>query len=74
MTTAAGDDRTHESVVRAQLARGRRQPNEAVHHALAARHSAESMALVAFHFFAMAICDRASAESPFRSSGATQLP
>ncbi|HEX4449160.1 MAG TPA: tetratricopeptide repeat protein, partial [Polyangiaceae bacterium] len=48
-------DRTHENVVRAQLARSLRQPNEAVHHALAARHSAESMALVAFHFFAMAI-------------------
>ena len=48
-------DRTHESVVRAQLARATRQPNEAVHHALEARHSAESMALVAFHFFAMAI-------------------
>jgi serine/threonine protein kinase/predicted ATPase len=57
LTAVTGNayDRTHESVVRAQLARVRREPNEAVHHALAARHSAESMALVAFHFFAMAI-------------------
>jgi tetratricopeptide (TPR) repeat protein len=57
LTAVTGNayDRTHESVVRAQLARARRQPNEAVHHALAARHGAENMALVAFHFFAMAI-------------------
>ena len=57
LTAVTGNayDRTHESVVRAQLARARRQPNEAVHHALSARHSAESMALVAFHFFAMSI-------------------
>jgi eukaryotic-like serine/threonine-protein kinase len=57
LTAVTGNayDRTHESVVRAQLARARRQPNEAVHNALLARHSAESMALVAFHFFAMSI-------------------
>jgi eukaryotic-like serine/threonine-protein kinase len=57
LTVVTGNayDRTHESVVRAQLARVRRQPNEAVHHALLARHSAENMALVAFHFFAMSI-------------------
>ena len=57
LTAVTGNayDRTHESVVRAQLARARRQPNEAVHHALLARHSAENMALVAFHFFAMSI-------------------
>jgi hypothetical protein len=48
-------DRTHESVVRALLASARRQPHEAVHYALEARHSAENMALVAFHFYAMAI-------------------
>jgi tetratricopeptide (TPR) repeat protein len=48
-------DRTHESLVRALLARARRQPAEAVEHALAARHAAERMALVAFHFYAMAI-------------------
>ena len=57
LTAVTGNayDRTHESVVRAQLARARRQPNEAVHNALLARHSAENMALVAFHFFAMSI-------------------
>ena len=57
LTAVTGNayDRTHESVIRAQLARARRQPNEAVHHALLARHSAENMALVAFHFFAMSI-------------------
>ncbi len=57
LTAVTGNayDRTHESVVRAQLARARRQPNEAVHHALLARHNAENMALVAFHFFAMSI-------------------
>src|ERR1019366_9160325 len=61
LTAVTGNayDRTHENVVRAQLARARRAPNEAVHHALAARHSAESMALVAFHFFAMAIAPAA---------------
>lgn len=48
-------DRTHESVVRALLARARRQPAEAIEHALAARHAAEKMALVSFNFFAMAI-------------------
>lgn len=57
LTAVTGNayDRTHESVVRAQLARAMRQPNEAVHHAMDARHNAESMALVAFHFFAMSI-------------------
>jgi serine/threonine protein kinase/tetratricopeptide (TPR) repeat protein len=48
-------DRTHESLVRALLARARRQPSEAIEHALASRHAAERMALVAFHFYAMAI-------------------
>jgi eukaryotic-like serine/threonine-protein kinase len=41
--------------VRALLARALRQPREAVQHALEARRNAESMALVAFHFFATAI-------------------
>jgi serine/threonine protein kinase/tetratricopeptide (TPR) repeat protein len=48
-------DRTYENVVRAIFARARRQPQEALEHALAARRSAEDMALVAFHFYAMAI-------------------
>jgi serine/threonine protein kinase/tetratricopeptide (TPR) repeat protein len=48
-------DRTYENVVRAIFARARRQPHDALDHALAARRSAEDMALVAFHFYAMAI-------------------
>jgi tetratricopeptide (TPR) repeat protein len=48
-------DKTHESVVRSLFARARREPQEAISHALAARHSAETKALVAFHFYAMAI-------------------
>jgi tetratricopeptide (TPR) repeat protein len=48
-------DKTHENIVLALFARARRQPGEAVEQALAARHSAESKALVAFHFYAMAI-------------------
>jgi tetratricopeptide (TPR) repeat protein len=48
-------DRTHESVVRALLGRARGLPQEAVHHAVEARRGAEKMALVAFHFYAMAI-------------------
>src|SRR5580658_5881171 len=57
LTSVTGNayDRTHESVVRALLARALRQPREAVQHALDARRNAESMALVAFHFFATAI-------------------
>jgi tetratricopeptide (TPR) repeat protein len=48
-------DKTHESVVRALFARARGAPQEAISQALAARHSAETKALVAFHFYAMAI-------------------
>jgi serine/threonine protein kinase/tetratricopeptide (TPR) repeat protein len=48
-------DRTYESVVRAILARARRHPHEALENALLARRNAEDMALVAFHFYAMAI-------------------
>jgi serine/threonine protein kinase/tetratricopeptide (TPR) repeat protein len=48
-------DKTHEGVVRALFARARREPQEATSQALAARHSAETKALVAFHFYAMAI-------------------
>jgi serine/threonine protein kinase/tetratricopeptide (TPR) repeat protein len=57
LTAATGNayDRTHESVVRAMISRARREPVEAVHHALEARRDAESMALVAFHFYATAI-------------------
>ncbi|MGH7296744.1 MAG: tetratricopeptide repeat protein, partial [Polyangiaceae bacterium] len=48
-------DRTHEGVVRALFHKARREPQAAVEHALAARHAAEKMALVAFHYYAMAI-------------------
>jgi tetratricopeptide (TPR) repeat protein len=48
-------DRTHERVARALLARARRDPGKAIEYSLAARHAAEKMALVSFHFFAMAI-------------------
>ena len=48
-------DRTHEAVVRALFARAQRRPDQALGHALAARQAAEKMALVSFHFFAMAI-------------------
>lgn len=48
-------DKTHEDVVRALYARAVREPQLAIEHALAARHAAEKMALVAFHFYAMAV-------------------
>jgi tetratricopeptide (TPR) repeat protein len=48
-------DKMHESVVRALLGRARYEPDVAVHHAVEARRGAEKMALVAFHFYAMAI-------------------
>jgi tetratricopeptide (TPR) repeat protein len=53
--TANAYDRTHESVVRALLARARAQPADVVRHAVEARRSAEGMALAAFHVYAMAI-------------------
>jgi serine/threonine protein kinase/predicted ATPase len=57
LTAATGNayEKAYEDLVRAQLARAQRQPLEAVKHAVEARHHAESTALVAFHFFAMAI-------------------
>jgi serine/threonine protein kinase/tetratricopeptide (TPR) repeat protein len=48
-------EKAYEGIVRALLARANRQTQEAVRHAVAARHHAENTALVAFHFFAMAI-------------------
>ena len=48
-------DRTYENVVRANFARARRKPQDALEYAVAARRSAEDMALVALHFYAMAI-------------------
>ncbi len=46
---------THESLVQALFARAQRQPKLAIEFALATRHAAETMALVSFHFYAMAI-------------------
>jgi serine/threonine protein kinase/tetratricopeptide (TPR) repeat protein len=48
-------DKMHESIVRALLGRARHAPDIALHHAAIARRGAEKMALVAFHFYAMAI-------------------
>ena len=48
-------DRTHETVVRALFHVARREPQLAIENALAARHAAEKMALVAFHYYSMAI-------------------
>lgn len=53
--TANAYDRTHESVVRALLARARSEPADVVRHAVEARQGAERMALAAFHVYAMAI-------------------
>lgn len=48
-------DSTHAAVVGAALARFRRDPAMAIHNALSARRSAEHQALVAYHFYAMAV-------------------
>ncbi len=48
-------DVVHERICRALLARARRDPAEAVRCATEARRDAERLALVAFHFFALAI-------------------
>jgi tetratricopeptide (TPR) repeat protein len=48
-------DKTHENMVQAVFARARREPRQAIEFALAARHAAEGMALVSFHFYAMAV-------------------
>jgi tetratricopeptide (TPR) repeat protein len=46
---------THEAVVRASLARVRRNAPVAIEEALRARRLAEGLALVSFHFYALAI-------------------
>jgi len=48
-------DKTHETAIRSQLARTRRDTGAALIHALAARRAAESQALVSFHFYGLAI-------------------
>jgi tetratricopeptide (TPR) repeat protein len=46
---------THEAVIRASLARTRREPLVAIAEAVRARRLAEDLALVSFHFYALAI-------------------
>ncbi len=48
-------DITHAAVVGGALARYRRDAPMAIHNALSARRSAEQQALVAYHFYAMAV-------------------
>jgi len=57
LTAVTGNayEATHESVVRALLARARGEPHEAVLSAMHARQEGKTVALVAFHFYAMAI-------------------
>jgi tetratricopeptide (TPR) repeat protein len=53
--TESAYDRCHELVARAAVARTKREAKEAVAFAVDARRAAESQALVANHFYAMAI-------------------
>lgn len=46
---------THEGVVRAALARERRDAKAAIGHALEARRAAEDQSLVSFHFYGLAL-------------------
>jgi serine/threonine protein kinase/tetratricopeptide (TPR) repeat protein len=57
LTQSTGNayDITHCSVVGGALARYRRDAPMAIHNALSARRSAEHQALVAYHFYAMAV-------------------
>ncbi len=48
-------DKCHEAIVRAVLARTNRQAGIAVAHAVEARRAAEQQALVAYHFYGLAI-------------------
>ena len=54
-STGNAYDITHASVVGGALARYRRDAPMAIHNALSARRSAEHQALVAYHFYAMAV-------------------
>lgn len=54
-STANAYDITHAAVVGAAAARYRRDAPNAIQNALSARRSAEHQALVAFHFYAMAV-------------------
>ncbi|MBX3222697.1 MAG: protein kinase [Labilithrix sp.] len=57
LTQSTGNayDITHAAVVGGALARYRRDAAMAIHNALSARRSAEHQALVAYHFYAMAV-------------------
>jgi serine/threonine protein kinase/tetratricopeptide (TPR) repeat protein len=48
-------DTTHLGIMKAILSRAKREPKESVDHALGARRAAEQQALVAFHFYGLAI-------------------
>jgi len=48
-------DKTHETIVRAELSRVRRDPRTAIAKAMEARRDAESQAAVSFHFYGLAI-------------------
>ncbi|MEO6417871.1 MAG: protein kinase [Polyangiaceae bacterium] len=48
-------DSTHEMIVRAVLARARRDARAAISHAVEARRAAENQALVSFHFYGLAV-------------------
>jgi serine/threonine protein kinase/tetratricopeptide (TPR) repeat protein len=54
-STGNAYDITHAAVVGAALARYRRDAPMAIHNAISARRSAEHQALVAYHFYAMAV-------------------
>ncbi len=54
-STGNAYDITHAAVVGAALARYRRDAPMAIHNALSARRAAEHQALVAYHFYAMAV-------------------
>lgn len=53
--TANAYDKCHESIVRAVLARAQRDSGAAVAHAIEARRAAEAQALVAYHFYGLAL-------------------
>lgn len=54
-TTGNAYDQTHAMVVSAAIARYRRDAPQAISGALSARRSAEQQALVAYHFYALAV-------------------
>jgi len=53
--TANAYDKCHEQIVRAVIARTKREAGAAVQHAIEARRAAEQQALVAYHFYGLAL-------------------